>query len=81
MNTDITNQMEALAEFGIDVNMFYSVNFFSKDKIQLQGRLSSDTRKNCESYGFSFQLEKKNDWLTASKIITNGINVQIALTF
>lgn len=81
MDTDITNQMEALSELGIDVNMFYCVNFFAKDKIKLQGNLSSTTRKNCEIYGFAFELSTDNDWIIASKVVSNGYTVQIVLTF
>jgi hypothetical protein len=72
--------MAALTELGIDVNMFYCVNFFAKSNIKLQGELTGETRKNCEFYGFEFELSKDNNWLSA-KIVNNDTVIEAVLTF
>jgi hypothetical protein len=70
----LNNQFENLRKANFNLNYFYNVTL-TEYKIKLQGALTSDTRKYCESLGFKFELCEA-DWLKAAKD-----NVEIILTF
>jgi hypothetical protein len=75
MKNSITKNIEKALKLKINLNDFYVVTFHD-DLINLQGRLSTQLKKQCELKGFQFKLEDGQNWLSA---YNDG--VQITLTF
>jgi hypothetical protein len=75
METSITKNIEKALKLKINLNDFYNVSF-DDCSISLQGKLSTELKKQCELKGFKFELENGHNWLFASKN-----SIRITLTF
>jgi hypothetical protein len=74
MNKNITQQLEAIKQIDLNLDLFYNIQF-TKYNVTLQGTYLFETRIHCECLGFEFELTPHN-WIKAKKD-----NVIITLIF
>lgn len=67
-------QLKNLKELGINLELFYSINFY-RNEIRLQGVLTKESFRQCSKF-VNFEVERVGEWLSGS---SEGLNITLTI--